>query len=511
MENQSGRKRRARWLVVVAFVTAAAVAAVALALIATHRSPAGTTTGASYHGPMAQITLHSAQVVEVPNAGVTAAGIGRASETFRITPSGSLARSEVLTIPLVRTEPSNGLVLVFTSESAGGPWTPLATTLIRGGRYASVRVSRLSFFEAVKISWQAAMTDLESFFAGFTGGAFSNASEPLCARRAVARSGGYSASATAGDTVLWCFGLENGQRELKVVDNRRYPLLITHGMPLIAGTSSTDVFQLAARELSPGGAVVFPGYEDDFSADSIPVGHWAGIHADLSPEGQLLSSLEVGVSALFSIITRFGAGDDPTKIMKVVDKLLTINACRAALGSVGAMVSSCLSPDQIAKAFGVPWGVVLAPLAAVSGLIAYFRGSLNGIFDQFNSRSQFTIVIKHVTPYTAFAQQWGVHDGTLCIGEALDTSPQALNGGPPCSGSGTVGWERGWMGCGSINGQVPVCNEWWRLSFSYDQSSGTVLATVVGNPIATTFNGQLIPGLHGPVPIPGERGHLSSQ
>lgn len=304
--------------------------------------------------------------------------------------------------------------------------------------------------------------------------------------------------------MYWCFGMEGGQRVLKTVNNRRYPLLVAHGLPLIAGSSGGDIFQLAARLLSFDGVVVYPQDEADFGA-TLAQGTWASLHADLGGEAQLLSSLHVGVSALFTILTRFGANDDPTAVAKAIDTMLTLDACRAALGSPGAILSACFSPSEIAQAFG-GWGILLAPVAALSSVIDYFHGALNGFVDSFTGRTRYTVVVSHANPpvptFADFAGKWGVHDGQLCIGQTLNLAAAAGTANPPpCSGSGQVGWAGYWMGCAPLdpNNPVPICYQWVNFTVAYN-SDGTILATVTGAPIYTTTGLQVVAGYHSPYP-----------
>ncbi len=492
-------------------MAAAAAVVVALSAVAVVvvRSSAQSESGKHPAGGMvatATITAAGTHVAIADGVGLpttTAALAPRASATYRITPSGPLARPAVVTIPLLRRVSTDGLTVVFTSESPQGPWTPLPTRILRGGTQAEVTVTHLSFFETVTISWQEALRDLKQFFNDFTGGAYTDAQPPSCSGESAARQDGYSVAASSGDTMLWCFGANgNGQRVLETVNNRRYPLLVPRTMPLVGGGTGGDVFQLAARLLSFDGVVVYPREEADFGA-TIPADRWVRLTADLGAEAQLLSSLHTGVSALFSIITRFGATDDPTKVMKVVDTMLTADACRASAGSIAAMLANCLSPYQIAQGFGFPWSVVLAPVAAVSGVADYFHGALNGLADSFDGRTRYALTVTHAQPalptIDAFLGQWNVHDGGLCVGEALDLAAAPANGNAPCSGSGHVGWMSAWMGCNSPNGGTPICDEWWSLTIT-DSGDGTITATVNAPPVYTTYNNQVVAGYHDPYP-----------
>jgi DNA-directed RNA polymerase specialized sigma24 family protein len=80
-----------------------------------------------------------------------------------------------------------------------------------------------------------------------------------------------------------------------------------------------------------------------------------------------------------------------------------------------------------------------------------------------------------VSAISKFRGSWSVHDGSLCVGQAL-VLPNS-SGFPECSGSSNLGWTRWWMGCGSYpSASVPVCNGWAQLTFTKGPGD-TVIAT----------------------------------
>lgn len=404
-----------RWWIVTAMVAAFILVAAGIAVVSSpghgrqsarsgkqSAAPAGLVrlTGAQ------ELGLHVAQVAAMPAPGgpVTAE-----SAVYHIFPDGSLPRPVTVQIPLGHT-PAPGQqapVLIFTKESASGRWQPLRTMIVDQGRYASVTVHRLSWFAAVQIDPGKLLQDLKDFFGELTSGALTNPAPPSCDRPSAAASDGYT-YATAGSAMTACFGMAPGDgRVIKLVDDRRYPLLITTPMPEVSGGGG-DIFQQAGQLLSPDGYVVYPQAEGDFNA-TIPdststVSLFA--RADLAPEGQLLSSLSVGVDALSTIVGAFEGKVALSQRVEILKTLLEVESCRESTDAE-QLVANCLTVHELTGSFGDMLGAILAPVVTISGLVTYFRGALNGIFDQFNNRSKFVVAVQRApTPAQAPYQVW---------------------------------------------------------------------------------------------------------
>jgi hypothetical protein len=332
------------------------------------------------------------------------------SAVYHITPDGPLPRPVTILIPLShRASPSQQkLVFVFAKETATGKWRPLKTTVVRDGTYASVTVRRLSWFGDFTVDPGQILAELKNFFRELTNGAFNNASLPSCDRSSAAQSDGYR-YATDGTAMLACFGVDsNGGRVIKLVDNRRYPELITTSMPVAVGSS--DIFQKIAQMLTPDGYVVYPQSEADLSATIPSRTKTVTLFArtDLAPEGQLLSSLSTGIDALTTIL---GAVGDTVKVserVKILQSMLEVQACRDSTDAE-EMIANCLTVRELTGSFGDVLGLILAPVVTVTGLYTYFRGALNGIFDQFDGRSKFVAAVQRGPSPAAILEQvnWG--------------------------------------------------------------------------------------------------------
>ena len=221
------------------------------------------------------------------------------------------------------------------------------------------------------------------------------------------------------------------QRRLFVRDGRfGHDRLLRHGSPGTAGSSSWwttsnisaadhrsmpevsggggDIFQQAGQLLSPDGYVVYPQAEGDFNA-TIPdststVSLFA--RADLAPEGQLLSSLSVGIDALSTIAGAFEGKVALSQRAEILKTLLEVESCRESTNAE-QLVANCLTVHELTGSFGDMLGAILAPVVTISGLVTYFRGALNGIFDQFNNRSKFVVAVQRApTAAQAPYQVW---------------------------------------------------------------------------------------------------------
>jgi hypothetical protein len=97
----------------------------------------------------------------------------------------------------------------------------------------------------------------------------------------------------------------------------------------------------------------------------------------------------------------------------------------------------------------------------------------------------------------SFQGSWYVHDGSLCIGQALQLPTG--NTFPPCQGNGNTGWQREWYGCNPIPPTtIPVCNEWDEITFTAGPD-GTIIGTVT-KVLDTTTDFSVITG---PAPATG--------
>jgi hypothetical protein len=234
-----------------------------------------------------------------------------------------------------------------------------------------------------------------------------SASQPSCAGQAAARSG-YTVQSSAGPTVYWCFGLDSsGQRILRVVNNRLYPLEIQHPGLAVAEQPAIDYASLASLShlLSGHLSILAPGAQIGYRVSPAP--GQAVAQTTVDGFGQSLFALQTGINTLLAILTRFGAGG-ASKAITVMNNALGAGACADAMvaGNPGSILASCLSPKDMIDYFGTA-GLLLAPLAAAGGLADFFASEFQGLHDIWTNEDQYTILMQRQIAVPVLGQPAG--------------------------------------------------------------------------------------------------------
>ncbi len=303
------------------------------------------------------------------------------SETVSISPSGPLTKAAIVKLPLIKPPRPGQVVVVLTSESPNGPWQYLPGTVIDGGRYVESTVHHLSFLSTMLVYVPTVISALKAAFNVVTDNALSNASQPSCANNSAAQQAGYGVQiSNKGNVVLGCLDLENGQPVLKLVNNRRYPLIVAHSSSLsvVSGSSSGDVFQESASLLNRGDALIYPEGEVDFGATLQP-GQSGTVAGDASPAANAMYDLSASIDALEVLITKGGFADNPSATMEAVNEALTVDSCRAGVmsGDPPSVLGGCVNSDVIGLLFGGVWGTIFGLVEDVSSFVGWVRSVLN--------------------------------------------------------------------------------------------------------------------------------------
>jgi hypothetical protein len=323
-------------------------------------------------------------------------------------------------------------VVVATAETSSGPWTYLPARLTPDRRAAIFTTTHHSLFTVIGENVNSLLRFFKTqFLDGLSSGTTASAVRPSCAAQSAARAG-YSVQSSTGPTVYWCFGMDSsGQRILRLVNDRLYPLEIQHPGLAVAEKPAIDYGSLASLShllsgklsiLAPGAQI---GYRVNLAPDQV-----AGAQTSADGLGQSLFALQTGINALLAILTRFGVGGAAKGITVMNDALGDV-ACADAMvaGNPGSILASCLSPKDMTDDFGSA-GLLLAPLAAAGGLADFFASEFQGLHDILTNQDQYTVVVRRQTAVPTLGQRAGLFD-TNSEGFGHVRPATVFNGGDP--------------------------------------------------------------------------------
>jgi hypothetical protein len=352
----------------------------------------------------------SARPVTVSGAAPRLRHVKVFSRTYQLTPSGPLARPQTIRLPLTSRVPAGWSVVVATAETNHGPWTYLAARLSADRRTAIFTTTHHSIFTVIGENVGSLLKFFKTqFLDGLSSGATAAAARPSCPGQPAARSG-YGIQSSSGAAVYWCFGMDSsGQRILRVVNNRLYPLEVQHPGLAVAERPAIDYSSLGALShlLSGKLSILAPGAQIGYRV-SLARGQEAGAQSAADGFGQSLFALQTGINSLLAILTRFGAGG-ASKSVTAMNDALGDEACANAMlaGNPGSILASCLSPKDMADYFG-PAGVLLAPLAAAGGLADFFASEFQGLRDILTGKDKYTIIVQRQATFPALGRPAGI-------------------------------------------------------------------------------------------------------
>lgn len=315
----------------------------------------------------------------------------RLAQVFRLTPGGSLPIEATLTLPLTKRVSKGVPVLVASAEKRGGRWVALPATLTPDRKHVRVTVTRFSWFTVFTTSVGDILAELKSgVLDGLSAGATANAGRPRCGGEDAARSEDYNVASDTGSTLYWCFGFEDGERVLRVVNNRRYPLALKHPGFAVEKQGGGG---LAAERLSRIGsgedAILSPRQEMVFSV-TLGAGGIASVRSVFDGVGFSLYQLQFGVESAIAILSRFGLARGE-RAAEVAAKLLDSSKCASAVGGTGGdVIRSCFSVKTLFEALGAK-AFLVAPIMITGPVWEFFRSSFNAIGDQLNGRDRYRV------------------------------------------------------------------------------------------------------------------------
>jgi hypothetical protein len=313
---------------------------------------------------------------------------------WKVTSKSPVNGAVTVQLPLRRLPRKHEVVVALTAERRNGSWVPVRAALDRRGRTARIFTTHFSWFTAlfadVKDAVNAAKRNIVD---GLLSGALAEAVPPTCQNEAEARTGGFSISSDAKDTINWCFGVEGGRRVLRVVNRRRYPLSMSHMGLTTLSQGHWNGLAALARVGSGDRAIIAPRESMTFRVDAAN-GSTAVLRTEFDGVGQSLYQLQVGVQTALDLMTRFGFASTKTP-EAAASAFATAADCATALenpGDAGAMLSKCFGVGNMVRVLGTK-AILVAPLMFAGGLIEFFHSEFNAIGDQLNQRDQYTVTI----------------------------------------------------------------------------------------------------------------------
>ncbi|MEU2616165.1 hypothetical protein ABZ570_32045 [Micromonospora sp. NPDC007271] len=336
-----------------------------------------------------------------------------------LTPDGPLKAPVKLEFKLDQAVPAGSMVVMATAESPTGPWTLTESQLSPDRKSAFVEAPHLSWWVPLVVDLQALVKAInDDFYGGLSGNLTTQADEPECQDKKKADEG-FSISSEGKIALMWCFGMQDGKRVLKVVNRMRYPLQLDRsglGDPIRKGFVLE--FQQLARIGSGEQTIIFPFEEIVFPADLKPAQN-GKLHAEFSGWAFTFAQLETTATLLLNIASRGKASamekgltvSRYTEIAAKVNELLMIPDCLAAANpkdfNAGKLIGACFKDEWIKEAFG--WkSYLLVPLMTFGPLLEFLRSSFNAVFDIMNGRAKYQITLRREESLDlrGFVGQW---------------------------------------------------------------------------------------------------------
>lgn len=348
----------------------------------------------------------------------------------QVTPSGDLGRQSVLRFKLNHKVASGDRVFIATREANTGPWQFVTPTISADGLYAIVTTRHFSFWQ----TWLLNIGNLASTFSTDVVDTLTGRTEapdkPKCTQDYFgpnAPKDNYKvASTTNTSTIYWCFGVENSQHILRVVNRQSYPIQFAFpkGVTVLDhGTFGISAEHMANLGVSAGHAIVLQGDSMTFKLN-LSSGETARFVSEFSGWAQQLYTLDVGFDSLVAILTKFGLGDgigtDTPKAFEQINKMLGVRDCLTAVrnGHPGEIYAACF-PEL---ASGDPFGkigtlIVLSVVTFVTTLATYFTEAFQSMYDSIAGKDRYTVEVGNIPtdPFAAFEQPWGRHASSLSV------------------------------------------------------------------------------------------------
>ncbi len=426
--------------------------------------------------------MASATTMELTDGGSPEApdGVTPISNLVRVNLSGvKLQKPATISFPRPTGTGEDPLVVMW--EDGQGGWMALPT------RSSSTRVSAQTvhfsggFLARIDVqAWASSrLEDLKNYITGR-----SDVDQPTCGDEGAARAGGVKLLSDGGDSVKWCYGVEDGHTVVKVANNRRTFTSVTYpkawkvkngaSISISADTLARALGTWAAEAVSRGKAARVVDGGDTLTL-VLPDGASGRVTAESDFTAWSVSAIAFGLEIASGVRSAFGveAGDSFGRFMSVVtgggpdfeSYTAALKTCTKAIGElvksnadaaeaasdVLKLMWKCVPSLAAADLKATGWtmfgagiflqmlvGAVAAILTAVNLLVtgireiwdevASFGGKSDAIYD---------IVIRQPLPPLTVGLPWGPYQSGY--GE---TRPSVVfNGGDPTGLVTGITWD----------------------------------------------------------------------
>ncbi len=353
------------------------------------------------------------------------------AKVWDLKPSGRLTQPVTVTIPLTQEVPADAQVWLATRSDTSEQWEYLPGTLSADRQTVSAQVEHFSLFTAHLISVPAIVEWIKKdWLSGISQGVLHKVASPKCERTTEARANGYEPAAK-GSATLWCLGMEGDTRVLKVVNAKRYPLLLRYGKGLQV-LRQADIHQLIpglSRLASGSASIVLPGDEIVYKV-SVRAGEFVALETEFDGLGQSLVALQTGLTTGAAFLSRFGT--NPSAAWMQTDRwIISADAastlfgsadCSAALmhGGAAEVWQSCIigvALPAMSKSQAIP---LISAFLLTGTLISFLSSEGAALIDVLGSKDQQRIAIaRHIVPHSDAATE-KPNIGSMPSGFAFD-------------------------------------------------------------------------------------------
>lgn len=369
------------------------------------------------------------------------------SPILEIGPSGKLPALMTVTIKLDRPvdikpakkgEPQDRVYIATNTTHKPDGWVPVEAQISADGLHASIVVDHLSWFQALWSNVAGMWNELKTqFLDGMTSGVFAQAKRPTCRNEEQAKTDDYRINSDSKDTIYWCFGVEKGERIVRIVNNRKYPLEVkTTNLTKI----DTDTFRLEFVDLlrAMGQQFLMPGDSMTYKV-SLKHDARATVDTNISKSALGVHSVETVVKSLITLIAKIDTSK-PANAVEMIKKIAEKGDCIGVLGTmnIGDLIAKCFDKDFLFENFG-PTAVFLAPVMAVFAIASVGQSLWDAYNDGRNGKATYNVTVTRPKPdpFGPFIGTWGRHLSYFEI--------NADGTGHDHTGSGAGGTE----GCGT--------------------------------------------------------------